>query len=331
MIASVIGGGSWGSAFAIHLARCGMRTNLWIREPDIFETAVRQRENPVFLAGFKFPAEVTFHHDLKDAVRSTDLIFIAVPSQFCRKILFRLAPHLNEKQAVISLTKGIEKRTLLRMSEVMDEVFTPHVRPRIGVLSGPSFSREVAQGHPTALVLASEDALWTRKIQRLVSSPSLRIYTSRDVVGVEIAGALKNVIAIAAGINDSLHFGDNARAAMMTRGLAEITRLGIKLGARRKTFLGLAGIGDLVLTCTGRLSRNRHVGAELGQGRSLSSIIAGMRMVAEGIATTLSARRLAFREGVEMPIFEQIYEILYHKKEPGKALAALMSRTLKGE
>ncbi len=331
MNASVIGGGSWGSAFALHLGRNGIRTKLWIREPDIFEAAVRERENPVFLSGFKFPPEVAFHHGLEDSVRSADIIFLAVPSQFCRKVLLRLAPHLTAGQSVVSLAKGIEKKTLLRMSEVMAEVFSPHVRPRIGVLSGPSFSREVAQGHPTALVLASTDLRWARRAQHLLSSPSLRIYTSRDLVGVEIAGALKNVIAIAAGINDSLQFGDNARAALMTRGLAEITRLGVKLGAKKETFLGLAGIGDLVLTCTGRLSRNRHVGAELGKGRSLSSIIASMRMVAEGIATTLSARRLAFREGVEMPIFDQVYQILYHKKEPGKALADLMSRTLKGE
>jgi glycerol-3-phosphate dehydrogenase (NAD(P)+) len=331
MNASVIGGGSWGSAFAHHLGRNGIRTKLWIREPDIFEAAVRERENPVFLSGFKFPTEVTFHHALGDAARSADIIFLAVPSQFCRKVLLRLAPYLIAGQSVVSLTKGIEKKTLLRMSEVMAEVFGPLASPRIGVLSGPSFSREVAQGHPTALVLASTDLRWARKAQHLLSSPALRVYTSRDLVGVEIAGALKNVIAIAAGINDSLQFGDNARAALMTRGLAEITRLGVKLGAKKETFLGLAGIGDLVLTCTGRLSRNRHVGAELGKGRSLSSIIAGMRMVAEGIATTLSARRLAFREGVEMPIFEQVYQILYHKKEPGKALADLMSRTLKGE
>jgi len=331
MNTSVIGGGSWGSAFALHLGRNGIRTKLWIREPAIFESAVRERENRVFLPGFKFPAEVTFHHALEDVARSADIIFLAVPSQFCRKVLLRLAPYLTAGQSVVSLTKGIEKKTLLRMSEVMTEVFAPFASPRIGVLSGPSFSKEVAQGHPTALVLASTDLLWARKAQHLISSSSLRIYTSRDVVGVEIAGALKNVIAIAAGINDSLQFGDNARAAMMTRGLAEITRLGVKFGAKKETFLGLAGIGDLVLTCTGRLSRNRHVGAALGKGKPLAGIIAGMRMVAEGIATTLSARRMAHREGVEMPIFEQVYQILYQKKEPRHALADLMSRTLKGE
>jgi len=331
MKTSVIGGGSWGSAFAIHLGRNGIETKLWFREREIYEAAVRDRENPVFLPGFKFPPPVTFHHGLEDAVRDADLVFLAVPSQFCRRVLVRLAPHLAEGQDLVSLAKGIEKRTLLRMTEVAASVLGRFAKPRLGVLSGPSFAREVAQGHPTALVLASRNLPWARSVQHLVSSPSLRVYTSRDVLGVEIAGALKNIVAIAAGINDSLQFGDNARAALMTRGLAEITRLSVKLGARKETFLGLAGVGDLVLTCTGRLSRNRHLGAELGKGRDLAGIIGSTRMVVEGIATTVSARRLALREGVEMPLTEQIYRILYHRKEPRKALADLMSRTLKGE
>lgn len=331
MNASVIGAGSWGSAFALYLGRSKIRTRLWIREPDIFETALRERENKVFLSGYKFPTEVSFHHDVEETLHASDLVFIAVPSQFCRKVLTRIAPLLTVRHSVISLTKGIEKKTLLRMSEVMTEVFSPFVLPRIGVLSGPSFSKEVAQGQPTALVLASTDQDLAKKIQHLISSLSLRIYTSHDVIGVEIGGALKNVIAIAAGISDSLEFGSNARAALMTRGLTEITRLGTKLGAQKETFSGLAGIGDLVLTCTGRLSRNRHVGAELGKGKTLSSIISSMRMVAEGIATTLSARQLAHREHVEMPIFDQVYQILYNKKDPRKALVDLMSRALKGE
>jgi len=331
MNASVIGGGSWGSAFALYLGRKRIRTKLWIREPDIWESAAEERENKVFLPGFKFPPEVSFHHDIAEALQSSELIFIAVPSQFCRKVYARLAPHLETGQGVISLTKGIEKKTLSRMSEVMAEIFAHFALPRIGVLSGPSFSREVAQGHPTALVLASSDISWTRTIQHLLSGPSLRIYVSSDVIGVEVAGALKNVIAIAAGINDSLNMGDNARATLITRGLAEITRLGVKLGAQKETFSGLAGIGDLVLTCTGLLSRNRYVGAELGKGKTLRSIISSRRMVAEGIATTLSARQLARREHVEMPIFEQVYQVLYERKEPRTAQADLMSRSLKAE
>lgn len=328
MNAGVIGGGSWGSAFALYLGRLGFSTRLWIREADIFQSACRDRENPVFLSGYKFPADVTFHHVLDEAVEGADMIFIAVPSAFCRKIYAHLGPRLRPGQAVISLTKGVEKKTLMRMSEIMAEAFPGHP---LGVLSGPSFSKEVAEGHPTALVLASIEYDLSRQIQHLLSGLSLRIYTTRDVVGVELAGALKNVIAIAAGISDALHFGHNSRASLMTRGLAEITRLGLQLGAQRKTFSGLAGIGDLVLTCTGHLSRNRQVGMEIGRGRRLSEIVAEMRMVAEGIPTTLSAYQLGLREGVEMPIIEQVFQILYRKKDPRKALTDLMSRGLKDE
>jgi len=328
---SVVGGGSWGSAFALYLGRSRIRTRLWIREPEIFETAVRERENKVFLPGFRFPEEVTFHRSLEETVSSSPWVFVAVPSQFCRRIYSEMAPHVLPDQVIVSLTKGIEKRTLCRMSEVMADVFPPARAPKTGVLSGPSFSREVALGLPTALVLASRDTAAAKRIQQRLSGPLLRIYTTGDVTGVEIAGALKNVIAIAAGMNDSLRFGDNARASLITRGLAEITRLGLKLGARRETFFGLAGVGDLILTCAGSLSRNRFVGAELGRGKSLSQIIAGMKMVAEGIATTISTRRLAQREGVEMPISEQVYQILSNGKDPKKAIADLMLRSLKGE
>lgn len=331
MIAGVVGGGSWGSAFAIMLGRNAIRTKLWIREPEIYEAAERERENRVFLPGFKFPGPVSVHRDLEEAVRDCEVLFIAVPSEFCRKIYVRLRPLLDGRPALISLTKGIEKRTLMRMSEIIAETLPADVRERIGVLSGPSFAREVAEGHPTALVLASADHAWARKIQHRLSSLALRIYTSGDVVGVELAGALKNVIAIAAGLSDAMDFGLNSRAALMTRGLAEIARLGIKLGARRETFSGLAGMGDLLLTCTGPLSRNRHVGFELGRGGRLRDIITRMRMVAEGIPTTVSARALALREGVDMPIAEQVYQVLYRNKDPRRALTDLMARTLKEE
>ncbi len=331
MRTSVIGGGSWGSAFALYLGRQKIKTKLWIREPDIFETARKERENKVFLPGFIFPSEVTFHHDLEEALTATDLIFVAVPSQFCRQIYSQMAPFLSRDHILISLTKGIEKKTLMRMSQVMNDVFQSFAQPHIGVLSGPSFSREVAEGHPTALVLASTEIDLSRKIQRLLSSLALRVYTSQDLIGVELAGALKNIIAIAAGISDALAFGFNSRAALVTRGLFEIGRLGSKTGARKETFSGLAGMGDLVLTCTGPLSRNRHVGIELGKGKSLGAIVASMRMVAEGIVTTLSARQLARRENVEMPICEQVYLILYKTKDPQRALADLMSRALRDE
>jgi glycerol-3-phosphate dehydrogenase (NAD(P)+) len=331
MNAAVIGGGSWGSAFSLYLSRLGVPTRLWIREPEILETARKLRENKTFLPGFKFPPAVVFSRDIGETIESADWIFIAVPSEFCRDIYSRIAPPLREEQAVISLTKGLEKKTLMRMSEVMTEIFRPYVQPRIGVLSGPSFSREVAEKRPTALVLASAGLEWPEKVQHRLSSTSLRIYTSPDVVGVELAGALKNVIAIAAGISDGLGFGDNARAALVTRGLAEITRLGVKLKASEETFSGLAGMGDLVLTCTGRLSRNRHVGEELARGKPLSEIVGRTRMVAEGIVTCRSARELAARESVEMPILEQVYRILYQRKDPQRALKDLMNRALKSE
>ncbi|MDD8026341.1 MAG: NAD(P)-dependent glycerol-3-phosphate dehydrogenase, partial [Acidobacteriota bacterium] len=252
------------------------------------------------------------------------------PSQHCRRIYGRLAGSLRPGQAVVSLTKGIEKSTLKRMTEIMTECFAP-VMPPLAVLSGPSFAKEVAEGHPTALVLASPDIELSRRLQQKLSSSSLRVYTTRDLVGVELCGALKNVIAIAAGISDALQFGHNSRASLLTRGLAEISRLGTKLGAQRRTFAGLAGMGDLVLTCTGHLSRNRRVGLELGAGRPLAEIVGEMRAVAEGIPTTLSAFHLAKREAVEMPIIEQVYAILYRRKEPRRALDDLMSRGLKDE
>jgi len=330
MKAGVIGGGSWGSAFALYLGRLGFPTRLWIRESEILQEARRDRENRVFLPGYRFPEAVSFHHDLAETVDEADVVFLAVPAQFFRRVYSRLAPLLHAGQGVISLAKGIEKTTLARMTEIMTEI-RPPVKGPIGVLSGPSFSKEVAEGHPTALVLASSDGDLARRVQSRLSSLVLRVYTTRDVVGVELAGALKNIIAIAAGISDALRFGHNTRASLMTRGLAEIARLGLKMGAQRETFQGLAGMGDLVLTCTGALSRNRYVGMEIGRGRRLGDVVAEMRMVAEGIATTVSARALARREGVDMPILEQVFQILYRKKEPARAINDLMSRGLKDE
>ena len=331
MNAAVIGGGSWGSAFARYLGTIGLPTRLWIREEDIYQEALRSGENAAFLPGFVFPAAVGFSNDLRETVSFGDVVFVAVPSHFCRTVYGKVAAVLRKDQIVVSLTKGFDKKTLMRMSQVMEEVFRPHVRPRLAVLSGPSFAREVAAGFPTALVVASRDQATARDVQHLISSPTIRAYTSSDVTGVEVAGALKNVIAIAAGIADSLKFGLNSRAALITRGLVEITNLGISLGARKETFSGLAGIGDLVLTCTGELSRNHRVGHELGEGRTLSDILAGMKMVAEGVHTTLAARRISRALGVEMPISEQIYQVLYRGKPPKRAVTELMSRALKAE
>ena len=331
MRTAVIGGGSWGSAFARYAGSIGLPTRLWIREDDIYREALRTRENATFLPGFKFPETVEFSDDLRETAASADVVFIAVPSQFCRATYARMAPVLRKSQILVSLTKGFDKRTLMRMSQVMDEVFRPHVLPHLAVLSGPSFAREVASGYPTALVVASRDPGVARDVQHLISSLTLRAYTSSDITGVEVAGALKNVIAIAAGIVDTLAFGLNSRAALISRGLVEITAVGVALGARKETFSGLAGVGDLILTCTGELSRNHRVGQELGAGRRLGEILAGMKMVAEGVHTTVAARRLSRALGVEMPISEQIYQVLYRNKPVQKAVADLMTRALKAE
>ena len=331
MKACVIGGGSWGSAFALHLGRKNIDTRLWIREKDIYKDTIRFRENKTFLPGAIFPSSVSFFHEVGECVQSTEIVFVAVPSKFCRYIYTKIQPHLSSQHIIVSLTKGIEDGTLKRMSEVMAEIFSPHFVPQLAVLSGPSFAKEVAIAHPTAVVVASKDNAVAKEVQHLVSGSNLRAYTSEDVLGVEIAGALKNVVAIAAGISDGLQFGDNSRAALITRGLAEITRLGITLGAKRDTFAGLTGVGDLVLTCTGQLSRNHYVGYEIGQGKRMGEVVSHMKMVAEGITTTLSSHQLALRENVELPIHEQAYLVLYKNKDPRTAMQDLMARKLKDE
>jgi glycerol-3-phosphate dehydrogenase (NAD(P)+) len=327
----IIGGGSWGSAMAVHLGRLEVQTNLWIREIEIYEEATHTRENRTFLPQIAFPSSVFFFHDLKEAIRDTEVVFIAVPSRFCRNTYTTVAPLLSQDQSIVSLTKGIEENSLKRMSEVMEEIFSSVLHPRIAVLSGPSFAREVAESHPTAVVISSKNLEMAKKIQSLVSSLYFRAYSSDDIIGVELAGACKNVIAIATGISDSLGFGSNSMAGLVTRGLAEMIRLGISLGAKQETYAGLAGIGDLVLTCTGKLSRNRFVGSELGKGKTLREIISGMKMIAEGITTTLSVHQLAHRNKVEMPICEQVFYVLYKGKDPKEAFRDLMSRELKDE
>lgn len=331
MKACVIGGGSWGSAIALHLSRNNVKTGLWIREQDVLADAIKNKENKTFLPGAIFPENVYFTNNLSQAVADVEYVFIAVPSKYCRDMYNRLAGLLNSRQIIISLTKGIEKDTLKRMSELMQEIFSPHSSPAITALSGPSFAREVAKSYPTAVVVASHNEEAAKAVQILLSNSYFRAYTSDDIIGVELAGALKNVMAISAGILDGLNFGSNSIAALITRGLAEMSRLGIELGAKKETFPGLAGIGDLVLTCTGSLSRNRFVGYELGKGRSLDEVVTSMKMIAEGITTTLSARQMAQQYKIEMPICEQVYRILYDNKEPRTALQELMMRRLKDE
>ena len=331
MKAGVIGGGTWGSAFALHLGSKNIETNLWILEKEVYEQTLRYRENKTFLPGAVFPSSVSFFNSIEEAVKDTHCLFIAVPSKFCRSVYEKLAPLLTDETVLVSLTKGIEEGSLLRMSQVMLEVFSPFFSPRLAVLSGPSFAREVAEFHPTAVVLATEDRSVSKTIQHYISNMSFRAYTSEDIIGLEIAGALKNVIAIASGISEGLDFGANSMAGLVTRGLAEMTRLGTKLGAKPETFAGLAGVGDLVLTCTGRLSRNRFVGYELGKGRKLEEILGGMKMIAEGISTTLAGWQLAKKTKTDMPICEQVFRILYEGKDPRSALQNLMSRKLREE
>jgi glycerol-3-phosphate dehydrogenase (NAD(P)+) len=329
--AGIIGGGSWGSAFALHLGRLRIKTRLWIREAEILEELRQTRQNSVFLPGHVFPSSICFSADIRETAGSANILFFAVPCQFCRRVFLEIAPSLSRDQIVVSLTKGIEEGSLKRMTQVMEEVFEARTRPHLTVLSGPSFSREVADRHPTAVVIASREIESAKNVQHVVSNIYFRAYTSEDVTGVELAGASKNIIALAAGISDSLKFGHNTRAALITRGIAEMTRLGLKLGATKETFLGLAGIGDLVLTCTAKLSRNYHVGFDLGKGRPLSLILSEMKMIAEGVSTTISVRDLARREGVEMPIVEEVFKVLYENKNPKESLRDLMLRTLKVE
>jgi glycerol-3-phosphate dehydrogenase (NAD(P)+) len=327
----IIGGGSWGSAMAIHLGRLKFDINLWIREKEIYQEITDTGENKSFLPGIPIPSSVTPHLDLQDAIKNTEVIFIAVPSRFCRTVYTQMAPFIKPEQLIVSMTKGIEEKSLKRMSEVMIEIFSETFRSRIAALSGPSFAREVAESHPTAVVISSKNLDLAKEIQTLVSNLYFRAYSSDDIIGVELAGACKNVIAIATGISDSLGFGSNSMAGLVTRGLVEMTRLGVHLGAKQETYAGLAGIGDLVLTCTWKLSRNRYVGIELGEGKTLEEIISGMKMIAEGIMTTLSVRQLAQRENVEMPICEQVFSVLYEGKNLKNAFRDLMSRELKDE
>jgi glycerol-3-phosphate dehydrogenase (NAD(P)+) len=331
MKTAVIGAGGWGTALSILLAAKGLPVRLWVREAEVWEELDKNRVNTAFLPGFTLPAGVTFHRRLDEAMANCEIAFIAVPSRFCRRLYQELAPWVTPQSVIVSLTKGIEETSLLRMSEVMEEIFAPDRRPRVAVLSGPSFAREVAAGLPTAVVTASRDPETARAVQHIVSGPSFRAYASADVVGVEIGGAVKNTMAIAAGISDALGFGHNSRAALITRGLAEMARLGVRCGAQRETFSGLAGLGDLILTCTGELSRNRRLGFELGRGRRLEDILSSTAMVAEGVPTAQSARRLSEKLDLEMPINEQVYRVLYERKDPRQALQELMARKLKEE
>ncbi len=328
---AVIGAGAWGTALAVHLARAGHAARLWVFESELLALLTKTGENPWYLPGVTLPEGVRPVGALAEAVAGADLVIVVVPSHGFRRVVTELAPHLAPTARVLSAAKGLEDERHARMSEILAaELPAPH-RSRIAVLSGPTFALEVAQGRPTAAVLAAADPALARDLQRALATPTFRLYTQTDVVGVELGGALKNVMAIAAGISDGLELGANARAALLTRGLAEITRLGVALGARPRTFAGLAGVGDLVLTCTGELSRNRRLGLALARGTSLAAWQAATRAVAEGVRTTAAALALARRVGVPVPITGEVAAVLFEGKSPREALTALLHRELRPE
>ena len=328
---AIIGGGSWGTALALALGRKGHPIRLWVFENELVESINSQRRNALYLSEFELPDCVTASHSLETVLGGADIVLTVVPSHHCRAVYRAMLPFLRPEVVLVSATKGIETESLLRMSEVISAVTLPVFQPRVAVISGPSFAKEVAKGDPTAIVVASEDLGTAQLIQQEFSSPSLRLYTNTDVTGVELGGAVKNVIAIAAGVCSGLGFGFNSLAALVTRGLSEMTRLAVACGGRRDTLGGLAGMGDLLLTCTGELSRNRSVGVQLGQGRKLAEIVSSTRMIAEGVLTTTATVALARKYQVEMPITEQMEAVLHHGKSPQEAIRELMERRLKGE
>ena len=328
---AVIGAGSWGTALASVLAGNKHDVTLWAREPDVVEQINDGRENARFLKGVALPEGIRATSDLAAAVRNAEVIVNVVPAQFCGRVMAEAAPNVLEGALIVSASKGIENRTLRRMDEVLEDALGKARMRGFTVLSGPSFALEVARNAPTAVVAASADLAAAERVQRLFQNRSFRVYTNADVVGVEVAGALKNVIALAAGLTSGLGFGHNTLAALITRGLAEIARLGQAMGASPATFAGLAGLGDLVLTCTGDLSRNRTVGIRLGRGESLADVLADMSGVAEGVETARAAHGLAKREGVEMPITSEVFAILVEGRDPKEALSNLMQRDPKPE
>jgi glycerol-3-phosphate dehydrogenase (NAD(P)+) len=327
----VIGAGAWGTALAMLLADRGHEVTLWMYEKDLAGETARTRENRVYLPGFTLPASVLVTPSLEASVRDKPVVLSVVPSHTVRTVAGQLAPFLSKDAIIVSASKGIELDTLMPLSEVFTDVLPARFHDRLCFLSGPSFAREVAQKMPTAVALASYDPAAGRKAQEVMSSAYFRVYTNPDVIGVELAGALKNVVAIAAGVLEGMGFGYNTLAALLTRGLAEMSRLGVAMGGKPATFSGLAGMGDLVLTCTGGLSRNRTLGVRLGRGEKLDMIMQGTKTVAEGVKTAKAARDLARKYGIEMPIVDEVCQLLYEGKDPKQAVKDLMNRELKGE
>ena len=328
---AIIGAGSYGTALALVAARSHHRVHLWAHDPEVAKLLESTRENQVYLPGFALPENIAPTHDLHEALCEAELVITAIPSHVCREVYTNMLPHLRAEMIFVSATKGIEIHTQMRMEEVVRDVLQTTFAPRYVALSGPSFALEVAQDQPSAIVAASSDMEAAKAVQAALSSSRFRVYTNTDVIGVEIGGAVKNVMAIATGVVNGLGLGYNSVTALITRGLAEMTRLAVRLGGRGDTLAGLAGMGDLVLTCLGNLSRNRQVGVALGQGRTLEQIISETRQVAEGVKTAQATHELSQRIGVELPITEGVYKMLYEGKTPQQLLQELMERPLKGE
>ncbi|UFS72193.1 NAD(P)H-dependent glycerol-3-phosphate dehydrogenase [Geomonas sp. RF6] len=328
---AVVGAGSWGTTLANLLAKKGHDVTLWGHEPELVREMRETRENSVYLPGITLSPNLAFTNSFEEVYAGCRMVLCVVPSQLVRTVMGKSVPLIPRDSIVVSASKGIEVDTLATVSEIYQEILPPEQYARFSAISGPSFAREVAQEMPTAVAAASESEETACQVQEAFTTNYFRVYRNSDVTGVELGGAVKNVIAIAAGISDGLGFGYNTRAALITRGLAEIARLGIAMGAQPATFAGLAGMGDLVLTCTGDLSRNRTVGVQLGQGRTLSEILGEMRMVAEGVKTTESTYNLSKKLGVDMPITHKMYEILYEDKPARDAVIELMTRDLKAE
>lgn len=327
---AIIGAGAFGTAMAAAAARAGNEVLLWAHDPEVAEGIRDSGFNPNYLAGVKLEESIRATSDIAEAATFSETLFMVVPSHHYREVLANIAAHLTAPVNVISGTKGIENETLQRMSEVTAQVLGDRMRA-FAVLSGPTFALECARADPSAAVIAAKDQALAQHLQQALSSPTFRLYHSSDVIGVELAGSLKNVVAIAAGVLEGLGLGSNTNAALITRGLREITRLGIALGGKLETFAGLAGMGDLVLTCTGALSRNRTVGVLLGQGKRLEDILRDAKFVAEGIKTSKSARQLAERHQIEMPITTEMYRVLYEDESVKGALQRLMTRALRSE
>ena len=327
----VVGGGSWGTALANLLGAKGYAVDFWVFEPEVRDSIITHRENRLFLPGIPLSENLFPSNDLAAVVSEKDLVLLVVPSHLMRGISTDIAPAISSESIVVSASKGIENQTHLTMSGILRQTLPRIPKSHLAALSGPSFAREVARGVPTVVTVAARNKTVAAFVQQIFATPGFRVYTNDDLIGVELGGSVKNVIAIAAGIIDGLGLGLNTRAALITRGLTEMRRLGVQMGPNPRTFTGTAGIGDLVLTCTGDLSRNHTVGKKIGQGMSLAEILAEMRMVAEGVKTAKSVFNLSQKLGVEMPICHEIYHILYEEVPPREALHRLMTRDLREE